>query len=163
MTNYLQLKKIFEKYYNLEKINAVLNWDRQVMMPNKGFEMRKQQQILLDNLCNEVVCSSEVKELVNNCDTFELSDLEKRDFSLMKNIVLHKAAIPKKLQQEFVKIGLETEFIWAEAKKKDNFKLFNKPFKKLVNLVREIALLLSFGSSSITPYLSGSATLYARI
>ena len=139
MVEYKKLKEIFKRYYLLEKVNEILGWDRQVMMPEGGFTMRKEQQIFLDDLSNEIVCSKEVKKLIDNCDISKLSDFEKRDFALMKNIMSHKTAIPKKLQQEFIKLGLETEQIWVKARESDNFNAFNKSFKKLVKIIREIA------------------------
>ncbi|MDA0902654.1 MAG: carboxypeptidase M32 [Proteobacteria bacterium] len=143
MTNYQQLKAIFQCYYSLDQINGILSWDRQVMMPKKGFEIRKAQQILLDDLANETICDPNVGQLIADCDPSNLSAFEQRDFALMKKIFIHKTAIPQKLQQSFTKLGLETEFIWAEAKANNDFKNFNKSFKKLVEMVREIASIKS--------------------
>ena len=146
---YLKLNDIFEKYYNLKKISSVLSWDNQVNMPKNGFFLRKNQQILLNNLSDDLIHNS--KEIIDNCDISNLTALEKRNFYLMRNIVLHKTSIPKKLQQEFTKISLETEFIWPQAKENNNFNLFNKKFKKLISLLKEISLIKS-ETLNMTPY-----------
>ena len=141
--NYQKLQEIFSKYYLLNKTNAILAWDRQVMMPKNGFALRKEQQMLLDQISNDLICKPQVKELLDNCDISRLSNLERRDLDLMKKMFIHKTAIPKNLRQEFISLGLETEEIWAEARANNDFQYFNSSFKKLVAIVRQIAIIKS--------------------
>ena len=55
--NYNELKKIFEKYYSLERIYSSLSWDMQVNMPKQGFFNREKQLTLIDSLADETLCN----------------------------------------------------------------------------------------------------------
>ena len=141
--DYLKLTKAFDRYYILKKINSTLSWDTQVKMPKDGFYIREKQLNLINQEIDNSICNKEISKLINNLDPSNLSKREQRNFFLMKRDFLHKNSLPQKLREDFSKIALKTEFIWPEARKNNDYKLFDQYFSKLIKLLREISQIKS--------------------
>ena len=142
-TTYKQLKQIFEKYYTLNNINSLMTWDMSVKMPASGYKSREKQLSTLEEITSSIIDSKQTKALISSCNPNDLSKVEKRNFLLMKRIYDHNTSIDSKLRTNFLKASLKSEFIWHEAKKENNFKLFNQYFSKTISLLREISLIKS--------------------
>ena len=139
MKNYQRLVKIFEEYKVISRISGVMSWDFQVFMPKNGFAAKEKQLIFLDDLQNKLIYQGDLPKIIADVSVGGLSELQKRNFFLIKKFVQHQLLVPQKLQEEFSKISLRSEVNWREARAKNNYKLFDKEFKKIVEILREIA------------------------
>ena len=151
MKNYQKLVKIFKEYKVISRISGVMSWDFQVNMPKDGFAAKEKQMIFLDDLQNKLIYQGDLQAIVADVNVERLSEFQKRNFFLMKKFVEHQLLVPQKLQEEFSKISLRSEVNWQEARKKSDYKLFDKEFKKIIDILREIADIKS-ESFSCTKY-----------
>ncbi len=151
MKEYKQLCAIFAKYYNLSRISSILSWDYQTMMPKDGYIVREKQLKLIYELTDQTLNNSTVNKLIADLDPNELNEHEQRNLYLMEHKIAQLNAIPTKLKKNYDALCLKTEFIWAEAKQKNDYPLFDKYFSKLIKELREICQLKAekFG---ISPY-----------
>jgi carboxypeptidase Taq len=119
---------------------AVLNWDQEVYMPEKGASHRARQIATLSGLHHEKMTSKEIGDLLNQLsDDNSLTELEKADVKWILKDYLNA----KKFTKEFVtnksKTISEAFFNWDKAKKASDFSIFQPHLEKVVAIVREEA------------------------
>jgi carboxypeptidase Taq len=139
MKNYHKLELIFKRIRNINNANSILNWDTAVMMPKGSINARAEQIATLESIVHDLMTSQEVKELIAKVDTKELDDWQKANFEHMIRIRKHTIAVPNDLMQAFSKACNETEMVWRDARKNDDFKIFQPYFENILKLTREVA------------------------
>lgn len=143
MSNYKKLCAVFAKYISLNQISSLLSWDSQVMLPKSATKQRSKQQIIIYEIIENLISDPEISDLINEVDNSKLDPYQKRNFLLMQEFLNERKIIPTNLRYEFQKQALETENSWLLARQKNNYQIFNKSFKKLIDLLREISVIKS--------------------
>ncbi|AIL66020.1 Thermostable carboxypeptidase 1 [Rickettsiales bacterium Ac37b] len=139
--NYLALEKKFEQLNNINNIKAMLHWDSATMMPDGGASERSKQLAYLESLSHTLLISDELQELLmqNEENQNNLDDWQKANVEVIKHLVCHARAIPKKLVETFSKASSAYEMQWRSAKAQNDFKSFSKLFKEVLNISKDIA------------------------
>lgn len=137
----LQLVKKYQKeIILLKRAEALLAWDQRTYMPSKGISGRAEQISFLEGLVHEMT--------VNNKLYSALKRLKKRknifgDDKIMINKLLKYVSKKRRLPKEFIEKLTKTtslaESAWIEARKKNNFKIFEPHLKKIVELKKQQA------------------------
>lgn len=142
----------YEKYVeHLQKIadvqyaGAVLNWDQEVMMPEKGADTRSRQLATLSVIAHEWLTDDKFGELLT-----KLSNDESLSWEQRKNVELSLRDYnkQKKYNSAFVK-KMSTSVskaynAWIQARKANDFDVFAPALEEIVSLKREEAQFLGY-------------------
>jgi carboxypeptidase Taq len=142
---YADYKSQMQKIADIKYASAVLQWDQETYLPPAGNEMRGQQLATLSELAHRYFVDDQLGNLLN-----ELNGLDGLDKSQQRNVELslEDYTKSKKLSSEFVRKMTETVnksfYAWVDARKKNDFKVFEKPLDDLLILKRQEAELLGY-------------------
>ncbi len=144
-TLYNQYKTTLQKIADLKYASAVLQWDQETYLPKNGNDARGRQIATLNELAHEQFTDSKFGGLLNELSIQEnLSDKQKRNVELS----LEDFNKNKKLPSAFVRQMSETVnksfHAWIQARKENNFSVFEKPLQEIINLKKQEADLLGF-------------------
>lgn len=142
---YSLYKEKMRKIADVKHATAVLQWDQETYLPQKGATFRGQQISTLSqiahSLFNDDVLGATIKELHTRED---LTIEEKRNVQL----TLEDYEKNKKYTSEFVRRLAEqtnkTYHTWIESRKQNSFSVFEKDLKLLVDLKKQEADLLGY-------------------
>jgi carboxypeptidase Taq len=128
-----ELNEKYKAFWALTRSQALLEWDLEVNMPEKGSKSRGfiiSQLALLDQV-----------HLANLYPTLEkagmitdLNDYEKGVLRMLKHHKKFFTRIPPSLLEEERKVSVEGTVIWREARKKSDFKLFQPILEKMIDI-----------------------------
>ncbi|KKP68738.1 MAG: carboxypeptidase Taq [Candidatus Moranbacteria bacterium GW2011_GWE1_35_17] len=143
-------KELLEISY-LGSAVAVLHWDQEVNMPEKGNDLRAK---IIGNLVGELhdkfTSSNFEKLLLELNKKFDAGKLNDEDSCIVRE-TWREFSREKKLPLNFVKDLAETtskaQMIWSQARVKNDFKLFLPELKKIVELKRKEAKLIGYKGS----------------
>jgi len=135
---YEEYRSMMRKIADINYSASLLSWDQEVMMPEKGADMRAQQLATLSGISHEQSTRPELGTLLEelNADN-TLSEKEKRDVKRS----LKDYTDRKKFTTEFVetlnRCVSEAFQAWQTAKQKSDFSIFAPKLEKLVELKRK--------------------------
>ncbi len=139
--NSLVTVKVYDKDLKaLEGILALLLWDQEVYMPQKGIEGKARQTGYISKLSHEKLVSDELGQalefLRSNSDKLRLEDK-----AIVRNLY-HSyekgVKIPTKLVTEIAETSAKSQKVWEEAKRSSDFDKFEPYLTKLVKLKRQV-------------------------
>lgn len=134
-----------QKIAHLNSAMALLSWDQEIYMPEKGAAIRAQQFSTISGMVHELSTDAKFEEAVkfllakSSFGFKERRNLEETLDSIRQN---------KKLPADFIQrsaMARSTAFqSWEAARKKESFEVFKPALKTIVDLEREKAKLLGF-------------------
>jgi carboxypeptidase Taq len=125
--------------------SAVLQWDQETYLPAKGAEARSRQLATLNELAHQLATDKSLKSLL-----LELKSKADLDFKQKKNVELTFEEFEKqqKFSSAFVRKMSEAVsaafYAWIEARRKNDFKIYEPALSKLVELKKEEAKIIGF-------------------
>lgn len=124
---------------------AVLQWDQETYLPPKGAAFRGQQMATLSEISHEMFVRDSLGELLKRLsEDAGLDEKQRRNIEL----TLEDYNKSKKYSSTFVRNLSEATsksyHAWIEARKQNNFKLFEKELGDLINLKKEETQILGF-------------------
>lgn len=138
-----------EKMYQVNLVsamNSLLSWDMEVNMPSqsdKGF--RADQMAFMSGLHFQKATDKELVDLINQLSqSNELSDTEKKNVNVAKKEMDDMLKFTQKFIEKEAKLTSEAHNIWVEARKKSDFKIFEKSLDSIVALLREKCEILGY-------------------
>lgn len=143
MQNYIKLEKIFSEISVIEEIAALLSWDNAVMMPDGGSASRSEHLAYLKSSAHKLITSKNLPELLEKSASEDLDAWQKANLREMNREYIHQNALDEKLVAAFSKASHESEMIWREARKDNDYKRFLPYFERLVAIVKEISAIKS--------------------
>src|SRR5450432_1911567 len=142
---YEKYRSHMRKLADLRASLALMQWDQETYLPQKGTGFRAQQIATLSEMAHELATSKKLGSLLESLHLAEgLSDSER------KNITLNKEDFEKqkKYSAAFVRRMSETVSksfnAWSQAKKESRFILFEKELTELVALKKEETEILGY-------------------
>jgi carboxypeptidase Taq len=135
---YDQYKQQLQKIADIKYACAVLQWDQETYMPGNGATFRARQIATLSELAHSIFVAPEFKALL-----IELQSKDGLTESQQKNVALswYDFTQQEKLPASFVRKlseAVSTSFqSWINARKENNFQLFQKDLTYLVALKKE--------------------------
>jgi len=144
-SDYSKYVSLMRKIADVNSSIAVLSWDQEVYMPEKGAEARAQQVSTLSGISHELFISDELGNVLKSlAEDGSLSPVEKKNVEE----TLRDYQRNKKYSTEFVKELSETVSqafqSWSKAKDNDDFEIFAPLLKKVVDLKRKECELLGY-------------------
>lgn len=143
-----KMRKVADVGYSI----AVLNWDQEIYLPEKGSHIRAQQIATLSGIAHELSVEPTLGRLINR-----LSLNNKLNEHQRRNIEESKKSFEKqqKFSTDFVMRMSQTTSVafqaWQKARAADDFALFEPALTRMVDLQREKAQLLG-GNNTAHPY-----------
>lgn len=141
----------FEVYSELERemkqisyvggASALLSWDEETYLPEKGRSFRAEQKAFLSGWAHEKFVDPHVGERLQQC----IDSLDQLTPSQQVNVrewmkdYRRATVIPKSLVETFEKTRSETHHLWVDARKNSDFKKFAPGLQKLIDLSRQRA------------------------
>jgi len=142
---YDQYREKQRKIADIYNAIALLHWDKETYLPNKGASFRAQQIATLSGIAHNEFVDSRFGRLLNRLANMTiLSEKE------MKNIVLTQKDYDKatKFTDEFVKkkslAVSEAYHSWIEARKANDYEIFAPALQKVIDIIREEAEIIGY-------------------
>ena len=139
MKTYQDLATHFSAITSLKQIDSILDWDRSVMMPKDGIDLRARQTAVLNVKIHDMLADPKVGEALTAIDEKSLDDWQRANVRLMHDQHTVATAVPADLIARKMAQETRTEMIWRQAKADNNFALVAPELEKLFGLVREYA------------------------
>ena len=120
-----ELKTRLARVTDLRRVQRVLGWDMQVMMPPAGAGVRGEQQATIDRMAHELFVSSETERLLDELADYASSIDPGSDDACLIRVVREdyekQTRIPPDLRSEIVKAQTAGFQIWRSAKPESDY------------------------------------------
>ena len=156
-SHYTALLERVQELHDLQKATALLMWDRQVIMPEAGDEMRVKQITTLRRLTHNMCTDDSFGELIENAAAeTEGMPFDSNEASLLRHL-RETYEDERRLPEEFVARVSETSGkahgVWVRARENDDFSAFAPWLERIVDLGREMAELYGYEDHIYDPLL----------
>lgn len=142
---YLQFKQLMTKIADINYAAAVLMWDLETNMPNKGEVFRSQQISTLSGIAHELFVSAEMESLLHGlAGDQSLSESALINIEQTRKMFNKKKKFTTAFVVEMSQTISETFNAWQQAKKENNLDIYLPQLEKLVQLKRQEAELIGF-------------------
>jgi carboxypeptidase Taq len=138
---YHQLEAIFEQHYHLKRIDALLQWDTAVTMPDGSAGARAQQFAALQQSLHAVVSGKRVAQLLASAErsSTRLSPWQQANLREMRALHLRSVALTDTLRSALSQAAVLCESAWRAARAQNDYAQFAKPFARVLELVQRKA------------------------
>lgn len=140
MSAYQEIEKRYQQIRLFGSVLEVLDWDRDVNMPDGGAELRGEQQAMLQSLRQDIFLLPDWEELFEKAShDSSISDWQKANLREAKRIWVHEASLSSEFVAEIIRtITLSTK-AWEKAKATNDFALWQPHFEKVIELSKKKA------------------------
>tara|TARA_B000000437_G_scaffold209859_1_gene179307 strand:+ start:524 stop:2059 length:1536 start_codon:yes stop_codon:yes gene_type:complete len=143
-----ELTNEINKFNDVLNTMSILIWDSRTKMPKKGASSRGYQVGTLTSVAREILLSSKMRKLLDESEN-ETHNLEEDSFERKTLLHLNEAInyhdkIPEKIQVKKAELEPLAHNAWAEAREKQDFKIFKPYLEEQVNIAIEQAHCIGF-------------------
>ena len=143
-----ELTNEINKFNDVLNTMSILIWDSRTKMPKKGASSRGYQVGTLTSVAREILLSSKMRKLLDESEN-ETHNLEEDSFERKTLLHLNEAInyhdkIPEKIQVKKAELEPLAHNAWAEAREKQDFKIFKPFLEEQVNIAIEQAHCIGF-------------------
>ncbi len=142
---YAQYVEKMQKIADIKYASAVLNWDEETYLPEKGAEFRGRQMATLSTLAHDLFADKKLGDLLlelsqdSTLDTIQKGNVQRSRENYDKN-----KKYPTAFVHRLSMTSSECYHAWIKARKENDFSLYQPALQKMVNLKREEAELLGY-------------------
>jgi carboxypeptidase Taq len=142
MLAYRALEDRFKQLADLRGALAILNWDRQTMMPAGGNGVRADQIATVGQIAHERLTSAETGELLGEAEQAAdaLDSWQAANLREMRRSYVHATALAPELVAALARATAHAELVWREARAKADFSLLRPALEEVLRLTREEAV-----------------------
>ncbi|MCD6068489.1 MAG: carboxypeptidase [Bacteroidetes bacterium] len=161
--SYSKFESHMKKIADVGFAMAVLSWDQETYMPEKGADFRAQQLSTLSGVYHKLFTEDELGKLLSDLSAdASLNEQQKKNISL----TLESYQKQKKFTTEFVELMSKTVSecfqAWQSAKEKNDFSVYQPKLEKLVELKKQECELLGYEghpyNAQLNEYEKGTTT-----
>ncbi|MBM3502838.1 MAG: carboxypeptidase M32 [Alphaproteobacteria bacterium] len=138
---YAALEARFRRIAIIDGAQAVLHWDRAVMMPPGGADARTEQLAVLSGLSHELIVEPAIGDLLDRveADRDRLGPWQAANLREMRRLWRHANALSQDLVEALARAASTCELNWRQARAADDFASVLPSLENLIGLVREKA------------------------
>jgi carboxypeptidase Taq len=138
---YAELERRFAAMDALRGAQAMLGWDREVMMPAGGAEARAEQLAALGQVCHARIADPALADLLDAAEAGrgELDGWQGANLALMRRNWRHETALDARLVEALSRAKSRSIAAWSAARPAADFAAFLPAFEEIVALSREAA------------------------
>lgn len=138
-------KKQFQEIADIKYASAVLQWDQETYLPQKGNDTRGRQIATLSELAHEKFIAEETGNLLNELMSREdLNINQKRNIELSFEDYKKNKKLPAAFVRKSSEIINKSFHSWVSARKENSFKVFEQPLQDVIDIKKEEAELLGY-------------------
>ena len=142
---YSHYKEQMQKIADIKYAAAVLQWDQETYLPQKGNHWRGQQISTLSELAHNIFTSEGTRSIIQGLlDNNQLNEKEKRNVELSWEDYQRNFKIPSAFVKELSVTINKSYHDWIEARKENDFKKFQHSLTKIVEMKKKEADLLGY-------------------
>lgn len=136
---YPQLEARFRRLSLIGGAQAILGWDRSVMMPTGSAEDRAEQSAALGVIAHELISSPEVGDLLASAEqrTADLDAWQLANLREMRRAWVHSTALTSDLVERRSRAISRAEMAWREAKAKNDYAALLPHLQAVLDVTRE--------------------------
>lgn len=127
----------------LSSCSAVLGWDKETYMPPGGEEHRAEQLSFLAGLVHERETAPEVDDWLTTCEQSDICadpiGIEAVNVRELRRSYTKRVRLSTKLVEALTRATALAHSRWVEARKQNEFSIFQRALEEIVNLTREKA------------------------
>ncbi len=144
---YDSYKKHFQEIADIKYASAVLQWDQETYLPQKGNDTRGRQIATLSELAHEKFTSEQTGHLLNELMMRDdLSSKQKRNIELSFEDYKKNKKLPSAFVRKSTEAINKSFHAWVSARKENNFKIFEQPLQEVIDIKKEETELLGYVS-----------------
>ncbi len=144
MSSYERLVEVGQGIQLLEDTQALLSWDQEVLMPPKGVAYRARQMSWLSGEIHRRFTDPVVGEWISELEGEDLDETGKANAREWDHQYRRANALPVELVEKFASAQAVSKSLWADAREKSDFSLFEKSLSELIDLNKEKAELWGY-------------------
>ena len=137
-----ELSKIADVKYSA----AVLQWDQETYLPPKGAEIRGRQIATLSEMAHQMFTNERTGNLLQQLLSKELTESQKRNVQLSWEDYTRLKKLSSAFVREMSEAVSAAFHAWIEARKQNDFKIFEPSLAVIVNLKKQEAEMLGYES-----------------
>ncbi len=143
---YQQYKTALQKIADVKYANAVLQWDQETYLPQKGAAARASQMATLSELAHQLSTDEKLGALLLELNAANgLTEIERKNVQLSLEDYQKQLKFSSAFVRQMSEAVSASFYAWIEARKQNSFKVFEPALAKLVELKKEEASLLGYG------------------
>ncbi|WP_373532762.1 carboxypeptidase M32 [Vampirovibrio sp.] len=139
----MAFQALVNEIHDIQGTQALLGWDLETYMPEKGGAFRAKQMATLAKISHNLMTSPEMEDHLRHLrQPGVLEKLDTMSQALVREVgrVFDKSKkTPIELLQEMVETTTEAHKIWVEARSNKNFKQFEPVLRKIISLNQRMA------------------------
>lgn len=147
-----KLHIIDRECYYLERAAAVLQWDQETYLPEKGVEERSEQLALLEGIVHERLVSAEAGRLLSELGSSpenprgdeKLPPLERDFLRVFRRRYDREVKLPADFVSDAARAEGLSQAAWVNARRDNNFSAFLPHLAKMIDFARRKALYWGF-------------------
>ncbi len=138
---YQNLRQRFREVSWLKSSSAILGWDQETYMPSGASDFRADQLSFLDGQAHRLGTAPEIGGWIKACEDHEFPDgsVELTNVKGWRRNYDREVKLPTDFVEELTRATSTGTHLWAEARKKSDFALFQPHLEKLMELQRRKA------------------------
>lgn len=138
-------KETAQKAADLGNAAAVLGWDQETYMPQKGFEFRGRQLATLASMAHELTTSADYGNILHALSTGnELDDTEKQNIRLSVEDYEKNKKLPPAFVEQLTRQTSASYNAWLKARKENNYGIYAPELEKMIALQKQMADTLGY-------------------
>ncbi len=144
-SNYNQYKLVLQKIADIKYASAVLQWDQETYLPKKGNDARGRQIATLNELAHQQITDEKLGDLLSElANTNGLSLTEKRNVQISLEDYYKNKKLPSAFVRKLSEAVNKSFHAWIQARKENNFVIFEKPLQQIIDLKKQEAEYLGY-------------------
>ena len=140
-------KELYQKYLeqtqkaaDINYASAVLGWDQEVFMPEKGFALRGRQLATLSSMVHDILTSEQYGNVLTELEgRSDLGETEKDNIRLSKEDYDKHRKVPSLLVEKISKQVSVSYNAWIQARRENSYKSYASELEKMLALKKEEA------------------------
>ena len=137
--HYERVMEIYREVSDLHGAAALMGWDQETYMPQKGAAIRGRQLATLSGLIHERITSDEMRGALDQARSESLTPDEEVNIREIARDSDRAVRIPVALVKALAETSSTAIGVWIKARQEDDFKAFAPWVARLVDLQRQVA------------------------
>lgn len=143
-TGYEAYVDIMQRIADLKYSSAVLQWDQETYLPPKGAELRGRQLSTLSELAHAMFTDGKLDAILNELKDHSLTDHQRRNIELTTEDLNRQKKLPTEFVGRLSNAVNRSFHKWIEARRVDDFSIFQPYLQEIIALKREEASLIGY-------------------
>ncbi|MEZ6121976.1 MAG: hypothetical protein R3C49_02230 [Planctomycetaceae bacterium] len=140
------LRRRISELLHLDQTISLLSWDEETKMPAMGRVQRGEQLATMEGIRHGMLTADDLGDLIEEVAAQKFDDERwERELTLLRRLRKRSLMLPEELVRELARARSKSLGAWEDAYASNDFHRFEKPFERLLALVRERAIELARG------------------